>query len=265
MKKNLIIILLIFSCLFGEEHKHIIIAPPKSGAHLVENLLSLLINKDTIFNITCTKVDQTTFHKTNSIVEKKYVKGSHIFYSEENNNYLKQNNFKTIFIIRDPRDVALSFALLMKSSNTWQKIKYYHMPLEKMISQIVLDFKIEAPGWTNDTINNMKLASDFYGQYMGWLDQDHVCVIKYEDLIGNAAGGTKDRQQAAIKKVADYLEVNISNEQIKDVANQLVKKEEVHNKIGAWKTKFSKQNKQDYKNILGDIIIKMGYETDLNW
>ena len=36
-------------------------------------------------------------------------------------------------------------------------------------------------------------------------------------------------------------------------------------KKGGWKNFFQEEHKQAFKKIAGDLLIELGYETDLNW
>lgn len=266
MKKYIYIILgLLFTNIYALDQNYLIVSPPKSGGHLAADLLYLLINKMGVFDMTCTEIDKTSINTNSFKIHKSCFRSTNLFYSKENKQYLKEHNYKIIFIIRDPRDVATSFARLIKSSNTWQKIKYYSMPLEKIISNIACDFKIDAPGWKNDNINNMRFGSDFYNQYLGWMYDEEVCTIKYEDLIGPICKGSEQKQIATILKVADYLGVVIDENRAKDISKKIIKSEFSNNKIGFWKKHFTQNNIHDYKKIMGNMLIDMGYEKDLNW
>jgi hypothetical protein len=36
-------------------------------------------------------------------------------------------------------------------------------------------------------------------------------------------------------------------------------------KSGGWKTQFSPENKAIFKDIAGDLLVRLGYEKDGNW
>ena len=36
-------------------------------------------------------------------------------------------------------------------------------------------------------------------------------------------------------------------------------------KVGYWKEEFTENNKNHFKNLVGDFLIELGYEKDKNW
>ena len=54
-------------------------------------------------------------------------------------------------------------------------------------------------------------------------------------------------------------------EQLKSMINPQRSPTFRQGKSGGWKTQFTPENKELFKEIGGELLIRMGYETDTNW
>lgn len=106
-----------------------------------------------------------------------------------------EKKIKTIFIMRNPKDVAVS---------------YYHF---YQSSQELGNYK---GSW--DTFFDMFMAGEvFYGSWIDYIlewwqkarDCDHVLVLKYEDMIKDHHG--------TIRKISEFLGKSLSEEQIQNI------------------------------------------------
>ena len=109
--------------------------------------------------------------------------------------------------------------------------------------------------------------------YQGWLDDTKTLAVKFEDLVGERGGGSEEKRLSTVAQILDYLEIKLSLPQIKTkFASDILDPEESHtykkgNKgsIGSWKTRFKESHKQEFKKVAGNLLIDLGYETNLNW
>ena len=115
----------------------------------------------------------------------------------------------------------------------------------------------------------------------GWIDisknfKDFVLFCRFENLITNP----KDE----FKKILDFYEINLNEKLIDKIVQETQgKKDMVKNieeskilpwalssnfrsgKIGNWKKEFDNSNIKNFKELVGDALIKLDYERDLNW
>jgi recombinational DNA repair protein RecT len=71
-----------------------------------------------------------------------------------------------------------------------------------------------------------------------------------------------------IRAIANYLNIDNSEEQIIQIAkNVFYKKSRTFRKgtIGDWRNHFTNEHKQAFKDVCGDILIKMGYADGYDW
>jgi hypothetical protein len=116
------------------------------------------------------------------------------------------------------------------------------------------DAGIEFPG----------IASRF-SPYLGWLDQPAVLKIHFEDLV--------NRRREVLGSILDHLlsrvPMTLSREFMLEALERAINPERSptfrSGRVGEWKKYFNKEHKQIFKDICGDLLIHLGYETDRNW
>lgn len=165
--------------------------------------------------------------------------------------YLKEKNCINIFIQRDPRDQIVSLL------NHYRYIHWNDREVERISSDHEkLLYMIK---------NNSKNHSI---HYLPWIYSPQCCVLNFEKLMGSRGGAASDEDALLeMKKIAAVLDINLSDAYLKEVY-------EKHwgngwgffkGKVGAWKEYFHEDHKSLMKEEIGDLLILLGYEKDLNW
>lgn len=110
---------------------------------------------------------------------------------------------------------------------------------------------------------------EFTNNKLGWLDVENICKLTFEELVLN-----EESRNKAIVMLVDYLFNDI---EYKDVDKSMLletikinidpKSSGTFRKgsIGDWKEEFNEEHKNAFKEIAGELLIKLGYETDYNW
>jgi hypothetical protein len=107
---------------------------------------------------------------------------------------------------------------------------------------------------------------DRYGFYMGWLDDPNILCLRFEDLILN--------QKKTFGRLFDFVvergfQPQISRTQALEVLQRSVRPQKSgtyrKGQPGGWKDNFSNRNKDVFKDVSGDLLIRLGYEEDRNW
>ena len=194
---------------------------------------------------------------------------SHLNPSKENIDVIKRNNVKKVVVTyRDLRDVVIArYHRLIKFPK--RKGDPNYVDYNKMKKSDAINHSIEV------------VSKDFTKWISGWLeikkeDNNYVLLIKFEDLIMNS--------EVEFCKILKFYEINLDKKLIqKIVKNTKGKKNMITNlndsrilpwaissnfrsgKIGNWKNEFNAENKLNAKKLLGDSLIKLGYENNLDW
>lgn len=173
---------------------------------------------------------------------------------------------KVIYIIRDGRDVAVSYYFyLKKMANLKLEFSDY---LENFVSGKLDNFG----SWGENVLSWTRTLRD---------EPNRFLAIRYEDLLLEP--------NKEVEKICSFLDLKATSEEINcAVANskfskmaEIEKKQErkaswfknsnkeikfVRNgKSGGWKDIFTEGDKQTFKRYFGALLIELKYEEDLNW
>jgi hypothetical protein len=168
---------------------------------------------------------------------------------------------KVIVLIRDLRDVAISFAHHLCdhvwpgiTDKTWKE--WYCALSEKEKLTYIL--------------TNEKTAEFFSKEFedaVCWNSKNNVLVIRYEFLVGFEGGGTAESQKNELLKICEFLSIPKGEEDIKTIAlllygdtinlyNATFRK----GKINAWKDLFDADLGAIFKMKYGLYLSDLGYE-----
>jgi len=180
----------------------------------------------------------------------------------------KPQDYKAIFIMRDPRDVLISFCFSMKYSHVENPfvIKQREI-LRTMDDSQALSYYIEEAKdshrclyyamlpWYRDSQNNKK-----------------VKIFRYEDLIGSD-------QFQFFYDMFTHFHLEIGEKKIKQLLRQYrfekltgrkqgVEDSSKHLRKGVsgdWKNYFTPRHKQAFKDAAGQLLIDLDYEKKPDW
>ena len=253
---------------------------PKSGNTLVRSILaSLIYSKDGNFNFNLLKkIDQYpqkkhfegltdkygnllelskfwvfSQDKLNADKKLKFLKTHHLRCGINNYTFTNKNNTNgVIYIVRDPRDVVISYA--RHSSYSIEDCSVDMMTSDNCI-------------FTNK--NLISLLGSWSDHYNSWTKNNkNLLLIKYEDLLSNKKKETKK----IINFINNFTNISISNEKINNCLNTttfenmqhmeekgLFTENNIDEKIGKKIKFFNKGKKNEWKNIL-DYKIRIEIE-----
>lgn len=174
---------------------------------------------------------------------------------------------KRFFIIRDARDTMLSFYFSTKKSHALQvdTMRERRDQLNSLSVEDGLLFLMESG-------NGMPAIAEIQ---QSWLnvpsDGKQFLMVRYEDLVAN--------DQTLFEQIIDYCEISISKKQLQDVVSNNSFQNVSGRKpgeedasahlrkgiAGDWKNYFTPRVKEEFKRLYGDLLIKTGYEKDLQW
>lgn len=106
-------------------------------------------------------------------------------------------------IIRDPRSLLLSLLF-----DTHPMPRFLIEPLAGLPHDEQLNFML-AGGTVPGSDMTLTGFAEAYRSMSAWLDNPDCLVVRFENLIGPKGGGSVERQQAELKKMASYLDLDI--------------------------------------------------------
>lgn len=220
-----------------------VISPPVNGTHLATKCLQLLLEPYGGW---------------------KSIRGPHLHDQKDRDFYL-ENNCKLIFPIRDPRDRVVSYAYKIKKFKPQVKTSIQDLTLDVITQYGMVNYKylVRIPFY-----KNMGDFSQYYKLYFPWFEYPQLLIVFFENLVGPRAGGSTEKQINEIKRIAQFIEIDPSEEEIQYVADNLWGNTFSFRdpKIGRWKEVFVDSHRKAFKQTcMAQFLIDFGYETDTLW
>lgn len=168
----------------------------------------------------------------------------------------------TVFVYRDPRDMIVShiFYATQMHPDHWMR-RYYTERLHTMEERINAAIQgVDEPG------SELTEVRKRYEGYLGWLDQDGVLSLRFEDLI--------QERETTLGRLLDYLDGRGFTPAVpRQTAIETLSKAIAPKRSGTfrkgvpgnWKEHFTEANKALFKGKTGDLLISLGYEADYDW
>ena len=188
------------------------------------------------------------------------VASAHLFARPETIARVCSSNFIPYFIFRDPRDVVVSHVFYV----TEMEARHVHHAYYQSLPDFNACLNVSILGRPDIQLEFPDIASRFK-PYLNWLDHPEVLTIHFEDLIHDRA--------ATLTRIMDHLLVRAplpSTRQLilnslESSINPTKSPTFRSGKTGEWKKHFTAEHKKIFKDVAGDLLVKLGYEQDNNW
>lgn len=175
---------------------------------------------------------------------------------------LVENNFRMLLIIRDPRDVVNSELNFFLNREELALHGYYQgLSREDGLMSIIRGIPGDGDYPAQPNIR------DLLSGYLPWRSKPYVYVTTFEDLVGPRGGGNARAQAEEIRAIANHLELTISYKELAHIKNNAFGGTHTFRKgiIGAWQQTFGREHRLACKELIGDLLIQLGYEDDFDW
>lgn len=172
---------------------------------------------------------------------------------------LKRNQFKSIFITRDPRAMMLSMIDFILD-----RPRDRHYELFRSAPNLKERIRIALLGNEEQQLRSLQ---SIYQKYAGWLDSDAL-IIRFEALVGQQGGGSQNAQQETVQKVFQHLEFELSDAELEEIANKAfyrISPTFREGKSEGWRKHFDAESIDLFKEHANDTLVQYGYEVDDNW
>src|SRR5687768_6027392 len=163
--------------------------------------------------------------------------------------------FVPYFIFRDPRDVVVSHVFYV----TDMEARHVHHEYYQSLPDFNARLKVSILGRPATQVEFPNIAERF-APYLGWLGHDQVLSVHFEDLIHD--------RTAALNRIMDHFLVrvplptprqSILNSLESSIAPQRSPTFR-SGKTGEWKKYFTEEHKKIFKDVAGDLLVRLGYE-----
>ena len=260
---------------FGSQPAHLPIllgiSFPKSGTHLLDQILLGFCNVAPYAKRVHSfyaeyegesgvkRAPEQALHWLDSL-RSRDVASAHLFARPDAVARVCSPRFVPYFIFRDPRDVVVSHVFYITEMESHHVHHAYYQSLPDFDARL----KVSILGRPDAGVEFPNIAERF-APFLGWLDQPQVLPIHFEDLIN-------DRVQT-LNRIMDHLLARVplqaSRQLILDSLESAINPTKSptfrSGKTGEWKRHFTEDHKKIFKDVAGDLLIRLGFETNLDW
>jgi hypothetical protein len=175
---------------------------------------------------------------------------------------LAEEGYRSLLIVRDPRDVAVSFVHYVTTTPghyLYERYQGLGSDEERLLTTIVGIREQLVPWLANGLLD----IGTLYGVFAPWTHEPLNRIVRFEDLVGPAGGGSRERQERAIGAIAEHLglpltagETAVIADGVFDVTSPTFRR----GLIGSWKEHFTAEHVRAFTEIAGQTLVEWGYE-----
>jgi sulfotransferase 6B1 len=244
---------------------------PKSGSHLLLQILAgftqiipyKYVAADPVRTITKDgrrrqndEILADLRHVSSGIIGWGYIEAT-----PENVAYLCRPDRVNYFIYRDPRDMLVSQVFFATDMNEEHGMHEYYNSLSDFGERL----KVAITGIDQDGLHMVSVWQRYEGVFQ-WLEQKHVMCLRFEDLINN--------RDATLHAMLDEVErtgyrIPKPRDKALPILIEAIQPKKSHTfrsgKTGGWTQHFTKEHKKLFKDVAGDLLVRLGYEKNNDW
>jgi sulfotransferase 6B1 len=244
---------------------------PKSGSHLLLQILGgftqimpyLYVDADPVRTITPNGRRRTDEEILDDLrgIPKGVIGWGYLDATPENASFLTEAGRVNYFIYRDPRDMLVSQVFFATDMHEGHGMHAYYNSLPDFDARL----KVAITGIDKDGLKMVSVKQRYEGVFQ-WLETPGVMCIRFEDLVNN--------RDATLLSMLDEVEktgykIPTPREKALSVLVDAIQPKKSHTfrsgKTGGWVNHFSEEHKKLFKEITGDLLVRLGYEENNDW
>ena len=179
----------------------------------------------------------------------------------ENVSYLTQSGRVNYFIYRDPRDLLVSQVFFATEMYEEHGMHDYYQSLPDFGARL----QTAITGINRDGLYMVSVKQRYEGVFQ-WLNTPGVMCVRFEDLVNN--------REATLNTMLDEVEktgyqIPTPREKAMAVLAEAIQPAKSttfrSGKTGGWKEYFTDEQKKLFKDVAGDLLVRLGYEQTNDW
>ena len=180
---------------------------------------------------------------------------AHCVHTPELAGLLREQGMRTVCILRDPRDVAVSQMHHIKQRK--------QHPVHEGFAALPTDGERLMFSIRGGELGGREMLSldERYRRFSGWASEEGAVVVRFEDLVGPRGGGSAGAQRRAVGKVAAHLGVAADEATLARVGEGIFGEGQTFRKgmIGGWREEFSAEHERAAEEVAGPLLAELGY------
>lgn len=238
---------------------------PKSGTHLLNRCLSLMPGMAMSGQHLNVKRNVSAKEFILKHLGGGCIVTAHLPFSEVEWKKLQHMEYKQVLMIRDPRDLIVSQYHFIKKREVARLYSYFaKLPDDE--ARLMAAIQGVPDSASPYGIGFPDIGMRFH-QYLQW-EKHGSHLVRFENLVGEAGGGSSELQLAEIEGLAKFLEIPLSSDEVNRIAGQAFSRDSKtfrKGEIGDWRNSLSESHKTVLKELIGPLLIELGYERNLDW
>ena len=117
---------------------------------------------------------------------------------------LNAHQVKLVFIIRDPRAVLASLLSFILDTKGMPKPHFLEADFKVLSSEQRLELLLEGGEAPQAGVTVTPFRAIFHNM-LSWRDEASCLLVRFEDLVGAQGGGSTERQETAVRRIAEHL------------------------------------------------------------
>jgi len=176
--------------------------------------------------------------------------------------YLCQTGVAAYFILRDPRDVVVSHVYYVTEM---EPDHIHHHYYAQELPDFEARLRTSITGLPNPEIPFPNIYERF-APFLGWLEKPEILTLRYEDFLSDQIGTLGQVFDHAVERgfvpsVERQAALQILSNSIDPQRSPTFRS----GKSGGWRDQFSQENKCLFKEVAGDLLLRLGYEVNDDW
>ncbi|HET9906436.1 MAG TPA: sulfotransferase domain-containing protein [Anaerolineales bacterium] len=188
------------------------------------------------------------------------VASAHLFARNEIIELVCSSSFIPFFIFRDPRDVAVSHVFYVTEMET----SHVHHDYYKSLKDFDARLNVSILGRPDSDIEFPNIGERF-APYQGWLDQPAVLKIHFEDFVNDRTSTLNNIIDHFLARVPLQTPRPLILDSLESSINPSKSPTFRSGKTGEWKKSFTEEHKKIFKDVAGDLLVRLGYERNNDW
>jgi sulfotransferase 6B1 len=177
---------------------------------------------------------------------------------------LRDLDMRTVVIFRDPRDMVVSSAFYLRSlkRHPLHEVFAGFGSITEAIQAAIVGLDGASGGPRHPAIGE-RLAA-----YTPWLDSPDVLVVRFEDLVGERGGGSREAQLKAVAAIAEHIERPLDEARLAEVCDRVFAPSSAtfrKGQIGDWRNHLTPAQIELFRETAGEHLVRLGYESSLEW
>ena len=246
-------------------------AKPKSGSHLLLQILNgftkimpyKYVDADPIRTIARNGRRRTSDEILANLkrVPQGVIGWGYVDATKENTSFLTEPGRVNYYIYRDPRDMLVSQVFFATDMHEEHGMHEYYSSLPDFSERL----KVAITGIDKDGLKMVSVRQRYEGVFQ-WLEQKNVMCIRFEDLIND--------RDATLLSMLDEVEktgytIPTPRDKALSILVEAIQPKKSHTfrsgKTGGWVKHFTQAHKSLFKEVAGDLLVRLGYEKNNDW